>query len=388
MTAALATQQTLRIIEGGAVDAPQAMVLDDGEKYTLTIDPARLQAIFSADNGLTPIIDAIREKARIEWPDVTTAKGRAEIKSLAHKVTRSKTYLDGIGKDMVADLKDLPRRIDANRKMLRDELDSLAEETRKPLTDYEAHTKGITDRLNAIDAMPTLYGPSTSEEIAGQIAALENEPMTPEAWEEFLPEAIKITERTRLILKGMFETKAKAEGEAEELARLRAQAAERERKDAETARIKEAAETARKEAEQRAESERQAALGREAEANRQATLARQQAEESERRRVESEARAAQDAIDAKLRADDAAEKARAQAIEEERARHEEDARIAAEAQAARDADKAHTRQINSEVAEDIETALWGKELANATEVARAVTIAIIKSQVRHTAITY
>ncbi|EES5368095.1 cell envelope biogenesis protein TolA, partial [Escherichia coli] len=35
-------------------------------------------------------------------PDITTAKGRKEIAYLAYKVAQTKTYLDGLGKDLVA----------------------------------------------------------------------------------------------------------------------------------------------------------------------------------------------------------------------------------------------------------------------------------------------
>ncbi len=100
--AGLAIQHELRIIEGRLDDAPLAMIHDDGEKYAVTIDPVRLQAVFTADNGLAPIVAAIEDKVQEFDLDVTTVKGRAEIRALAHKVTRSKTYLDTIGKEMVA----------------------------------------------------------------------------------------------------------------------------------------------------------------------------------------------------------------------------------------------------------------------------------------------
>lgn len=70
-------------------------------------------------------------------PDITTAKGRKEIASLAYKVAQTKTYLDGLGKDLVAELKEIPKLIDANRKTVRDRLDELKAKARQPLTDYE-----------------------------------------------------------------------------------------------------------------------------------------------------------------------------------------------------------------------------------------------------------
>ena len=63
---------------------------------------------------------------------------RAERRSLlAYKVAQTKTYLDGLGKDLVAELKEIPKLIDANRKTVRDRLDELKAKARQPLTDYE-----------------------------------------------------------------------------------------------------------------------------------------------------------------------------------------------------------------------------------------------------------
>ncbi len=382
------TDMTLTIFETPVT--ADLELIDDGEKYAITT--SNLRDLFTADGGLAPIINAIEDKVNAFVPDMTTAKGRAEIRAMAHKVTRSKTYLDTIGKEMVAELKDLPRRIDANRKMMRDSLDALAERTRADLTAYEERTKAISDRLNSIDSMPVMYAPSTSAEIAAQIEILANMPLTAEAWEGLLDEAQTITHRTIAALRQMYTAKLKAETDAAELTQLREQAAERERKDAETKRIAEAQERGRREAEQRAESERQAALGREAEANRQATLAQQQAEESERRRVESEARAAQAAIDARVKAEEDADRAAIQAVEAEQERQATAARKEAEEKAAREANKEHSRKINSEALEGIVQAIVGANTSldkdQIAAVARAVTGAIIKGEVRHTRIEY
>jgi hypothetical protein len=43
---------------------------------------------------------------------------------MAYKVARSKTALDDGGKKLVADLKQIPKKIDAERKRVRDPLDA------------------------------------------------------------------------------------------------------------------------------------------------------------------------------------------------------------------------------------------------------------------------
>jgi hypothetical protein len=39
---------------------------------------------------------------------------------MAHKVARSKTYIDNAGKDLVAELKALPKQIDESRRIVRE----------------------------------------------------------------------------------------------------------------------------------------------------------------------------------------------------------------------------------------------------------------------------
>ena len=59
------------------------------------------------------------------------------IKSLA----QTKTYIDKEGKAVVDKLKELPKKVDASRKIFRDELDALSTDIRKPLTEWEAQEK-------------------------------------------------------------------------------------------------------------------------------------------------------------------------------------------------------------------------------------------------------
>ena len=387
-----ALANNLTIYEGRIDAAPDLVLVDDGEKYAITT--SNLRDLFTADGGLARVVNAIDDMVRANPYDLTavTAKGRSNIKSLAHKITRSKTFLDGIGKDMVAELKDLPRRVDANRKTMRDQLDSLAEDIRRPLTEYEARTKALSDRLNWLDALPTTMATETADVIRVTINRILDMPMTEEAWNGFHSEAVAIHGLVTLLLEKILANRETEESQAAELAQLREQAAERERKDAEAQRLADAQERGRREAEQRAESERQAALGREAEAWRQATLAQQQAEESERRRVESEARAAQATIDARLRAEEAGERAAIQAVEAEQERQAAAARKEAEEKAAREANKEDSRKINSEALEGIVQAIVGANTSldadQITAVARAVTVAIIKGEVRHARIEY
>lgn len=87
------------------------------------------------------LIGDIEKEVRSFAPDVSSAKSRKEIASLAHKVSRSKTLLDGLGKDLVTEWKTNAKAVDNERKLIRDRLDALRDEVRKPLTDWEEAEK-------------------------------------------------------------------------------------------------------------------------------------------------------------------------------------------------------------------------------------------------------
>ena len=78
--------------------------------------------------GTDPILDEIAAKARAVLPnaDVKTAKGRAEIKSVAYKVAQSKTLLDGLGKDLAADWKNRAANQEHRRKVNNEALKAIA----------------------------------------------------------------------------------------------------------------------------------------------------------------------------------------------------------------------------------------------------------------------
>ena len=104
----------------------------------VVIEKKNAMAVFTNNDQLDPLIEAIEKEARSLVPDVTTKKGRDAIASMAHKVARSKTYIDNAGKDLVAELKALPKQIDESRRVVRERLDALKDEVRRPLTEWEA----------------------------------------------------------------------------------------------------------------------------------------------------------------------------------------------------------------------------------------------------------
>ena len=119
----------------------------------VVIEKQNAMAVFTTKEQLDPIIEAIEKEARSLVPDVSTRKGRDAIASMAHKVARSKTYIDNAGKDLVAELKALPKQIDESRRIVRERLDALKDEVRRPLTEWEAEQ----ERIKAEEAMNALH---------------------------------------------------------------------------------------------------------------------------------------------------------------------------------------------------------------------------------------
>tara|TARA_R110002020_G_scaffold13283_6_gene48116 strand:+ start:1342 stop:2400 length:1059 start_codon:yes stop_codon:yes gene_type:complete len=116
----------------------------------LTIPSDKALDVFIKKGGLDPILQKIQDEVNLFNADTTTKKGRDEIASMAHNVAKSKSYLDSVGKNLVAELKRQPKLVDESRKSMRDFLDNLKREVREPLTKIEVRESNITNNINAL----------------------------------------------------------------------------------------------------------------------------------------------------------------------------------------------------------------------------------------------
>lgn len=282
----------------------------------VVIEKQNAMAVFTTKEQLDPIIEAIEKEARSLVPDVSTRKGRDAIASMAHKVARSKTYIDNAGKDLVAELKALPKQIDESRRIVRERLDALKDEVRRPLTEWEAEQ----ERIKAEEAMNSLHAEALEMNIK---------------FDQELAAKFEADHEMALLMNKDFDR------DREEQRRL-AEQAQRERDE----RLKqEAAEQARRDAEAKHKAELEAAARREAEEKARAELA-------ELQRIEAEQRAAREKQEAEARA----EREREEAVAAERRRQEEAeaARLAeqkriADEQAKREADVKHRKTVGTNI---------------------------------------
>ena len=319
----------------------------------VVIEPTSAVALFTEGEGVEAMLADIRKQATSLVPDLSTAKGRKEIASIAFSVAKTKTYLDGFGKELTDKYKEIPKRIDANRKLIRDYLDALKDEVRAPLTQYEAAEEARVAALQSRLARLNELGSYASIEIAAadlQVMLNEVEQNAlDDTWQELLPQATVAKELAAKRLGEALAARQKYEAEQAELEQLRQKQAEQDRIDRERLIAEQAAEQARREEENRQRLEREAAQHREQEAQRQALAARER-EEQARRDAEAAELARQQA---EANAARMAEEAAARAAEQERQRIELEQARKQQEDERRAADMEHRRTINNAILMDL-----------------------------------
>lgn len=293
--------------------------------------------VFKAEKGLDPYLATIRQELdafQADPPSLDTASGRKAYASMAHKIARSKTAIDSIGKELVADIKQLPKTIDAERKRWRDQLDAWRDEARGPLNEWEAveqaRKDAHEDKIDWLRNQGDLLDELTSDQIAERVTQVEAVDVG-EQWEEYEAGAHRVKASTLSTLKAGLERRLKYEAEQAELENLRQEAAEREQKEREERIAREAEERARREAEEKTQAEREAAAQREQEV-------KAEAERKEREHQEAMAKAQREAEAEQQRIQLQYQRQEQARIDAER-REQEEARQ-------REANKAHRARLN------------------------------------------
>ena len=316
----------------------------------VVIEKKNAMAVFTNNDQLDPLIEAIEKEARSLVPDVTTKKGRDAIASMAHKVARSKTYIDNAGKALVAELKALPKQIDESRRVVRERLDALKDEVRRPLTEWEAEQERIKseESMNALHAEALEMNIKFDQELAAKFEA---------------------DHEMALLMNDAFD-REQADKAAE---------AERQRIAHEEEIKRQAEEKAKREAAEQAQREIDAAAARE----REAILAKERAEREQREAAERAEREKQAAVEAERRkAQEEADRIRREAEQREQARLAEEKRKADE-QARREADVKHRKAVGTEIVKAL--------LANTSitrDQAIEVLTAVKDGRIPHTGISY
>lgn len=306
------------------------------ELAIIEIAPDLAPSIY-VENGLDKFLEQIREGVN-EVPDLSTAKGRARIASLAAQVSRSKTAVEKPGRDYLKRLKEQPKVVEAELRRFVTECDQLRDEVRRPLTEWEDAEKSRAEALQQrlvdlralADVIDTAGNYLPSADIQARIQEAKSVALD-ESWQERTAEAGVAKDSTIQQLEASLVVAQKREHEAAELESLRKEAEEKARLEREETIRREAAEQAKRDAEAKAQAEIDAAARREA-------SEKARAEEAERQRIETEKRATRE---------------KEEAVAAERRRQEEEQKRIADEEARRAADKEHRRTVNRQVIADL-----------------------------------
>lgn len=359
-------------------------IVDRPATDLVVVETLNAKVVF-APGGVEKIIEEITTKVRAIKTDISTKSGREAVASLAFKIARSKTALDDMGKNLVAELKKTTGAIDAERRTIRDRLDALKDEARKPLTDWENIDKlRIEQHEAAIGNIGVLAQFEQAEPRAADIRARLKalDAMPARDWQEFAHRGAEAAALARTSLSQRLATTERREAEHAELEKLRKEQAERAQKERDEKIAAEAAERARIEAETRAATEAKAAAERAAaeqrriEQERTDAIARAEKAETDRKTADAKA-----ALDRKA-AEEKAARDQAAAIEAER-RRVADTRAAEEAaKTRREANTKHRAKVNAEAS----AALLGFGIDNLA--ATRVIDAIADGSIPHVTISY
>lgn len=258
--------------------------------------PESPEAVFS---GIESILKQIEELAGTAPKNAETPENRKAIVSMAYKVARTKTALDGLGKQLIETEQEKIKAVNAQRRVVTERLDALRAEIRKPVDEYEAmeekrvagHNAALQE-AHACGARATEKGQSIEnpaeffDELERRLAPLETRD-----FEEFSGSAVVVIAASKKAIAEARARRTQYDNDQAELAKLRAERAERERLEHErkVAEAAAAAERERQEAEKkRIEDEKNRAI---AEQKARAEAAQLEAEAAEKKRQAEEARA-------------------------------------------------------------------------------------------------
>lgn len=197
-------------------------------KELIEIKDVKPQDVFAFD-GVEKIVKEVRSKAVIGDFNIDNENDRDRIRSMAFEIAKTKTGLDRMGKEFIANQKKYLNSIDQKRASLWDQLEELQHEIRKPLTDFEDREKArIKDHQDSMESIrQLLYFPNepSVDEIESRIKFCHE--LEKRDFQEYNEQMRSIATGAQERLSEKLAQVIKAEEDAAELERLRAEKAQR-----------------------------------------------------------------------------------------------------------------------------------------------------------------
>lgn len=292
-----------------------------------------LPAAYSAEN-LEDLFAKVEAEVKAHLPDLETVEGRKHIKSLAAKISSSKTAIDKPMRDYLREIKALPKVVERNARESVERFDALRDATLKPLNDAQASQDTIIERMDEIVRMCSQDGLQSTEVAiwAGEAKGIDVETTF---WPELIKKAKASVDGAIAASMTTLNRLLETEKQAAELERLRKESEENSQRERDRQIAEAAAQKAQEEERQRAE-QRILDERNKAEQDRLAKLkAEQDKAHAEQRLKDAEAKAKTDAEEAESKSKEreriAAENAKKyaeeqQALELQRQKEEEQRR--------------------------------------------------------------
>lgn len=265
----------------------QAVVILEDYSVIVT-EKETLRDFFTDRKNLDEFYAKVEKMAKGLVADPLTKEGASQIKTCTRQIASVKKKVDDYGKDVVAELKALPKIIDENRRIFREKMEALQDEIRRPVTEIEQREEEIA---TIAQRHMRIGADAASGDIQKEIESVKAIELTDEKWHEGLEKAKKAVNGELNALNLMLESALKREEEQRELAELRKKQEEAERIIREQKIREEAERKAREQAEAKAAAERARMQREKEEAERKAAEAEKRAQEAQ----EAARKAAQEA---------------------------------------------------------------------------------------------
>lgn len=305
--------------------------------------------------GLDQFYSKVESVVLSEVPDITTAKGRARIISLAAKVSSSKVAVEKPGREYLKSIKALPKEIETELREFTQKMDKLRDKVREPVTILEeaekariARIQDVLSRIDTIAGMPTADPQANMVTLAAWLDDLNAIEITDDL-EEFKESAKAKKEAAFGNLNRAINARQQFDNQQLEIERLRKAQEERDRIERE----RQIAEKAKHEAEIQAE--------------------RDKAE------VEARAKAAEERL---VRQQQEANEREQQARDQERQRIAQEKLEFERQEAARAADKENQRKVNNEILQAV------MQFCVNEKAAKALVSAMIRGEVPNVGVKY
>jgi colicin import membrane protein len=244
-------------------DSTDIIAIVEANPVTVLTDRQTFNRFYEEMKRQTDALDA----------DVTTDKGRKAIASMAYKVARTKTAIDDAGKKLNEEWRARINAVDESRREIRQQLDDLKEEVRRPLTEWEEADEARQQRCAAVIAnlqsAATVEFGETAADVTSRRQTIEALTFNEAEFEGLLHQAQALRQQALDALAAAAERLQQEERDRAELERLRKEQEERAVREAERKRAEEAERAAQADRDRIAREEAQRKAAEEAAAEEQ-----------------------------------------------------------------------------------------------------------------------